>query len=96
MKHATPMLMLAALLTTSCATYNACVELPAQKAPSLKKMGFVLTKEQDQKLCEVEQTPEQKTKNECGKPYDVMDARETALKAEGKRARDLITSISCK
>ena len=87
--------MLAALLS-SCATHRPCIELPAQKALDLKKQGFVLTAEQDKKLCEVEQTPEQKAKGECGKPYDVMSDREAVLKADSKRSRDLIESISCK
>ena len=95
MRHVTPMLMLAVLLS-SCATHRPCIELPSQKAPDLKKQGFVLTVEQDKKLCEIEQTPEQKEKGECGKPYDVMADREAVLKGDGKRLSDLITSISCR
>lgn len=72
------------------------MNVPTPKELDLKKMGFVLTAEQDQKLCEVEQTPEQKVKGECGKPYDIMADREATLKADGKKSRDLITSISCK
>ena len=95
MKPVALILVLAALLS-SCATRQACVEVSPQKAPNLKNMGFVLTKEQDQKLCELEQTTEQKTKKECGKPYQVIFDRETVLKAAGKRSRDLVSSISCK
>ena len=90
------MILALAVLLSGCATRQACVEVSPQKPPNLKKMGFVLTAEQDKKFCELEQTPEQKSKEVCGKPYQVMFDRETTLKADGKRSRDLIHSISCK
>ena len=94
MKHATLMLILAALLS-SCAVHRPCVDVPEQPAPDLVKMGFVLTPEQDRKLCEVGQTPEQKAKGECGNSYDVLADREAALKADSNRLRKTIKSINC-
>ena len=94
MKHAILMLSLAVLLS-SCAARQACVNIPVSKKPDLAKQGFVLSLEQDKKLCELGQTAKQKAKGVCGDTYDVMADRETTLKADGQRSRDLIKKISC-
>jgi len=95
MKQVILVLVLAALLS-SCSTNRACVHISETQAPNFKKLGFVLSVEQDQALCEAGQTQLQKEKGECGDSYDVLADREKTLKADASRLRKQLKSISCK